>query len=173
MTSPMAPTFTRWLEIFLLYSCCCCCCCYYYRRLLLLLLARSIEPAVDRDEAAALIVFPLLFFCDVSEKQTIASSLKQTRAVRRFDVTTTIVTISLAFLYRKIYRAAALFPTESRTLFVRDRLQRAYREKTNSGKEEDREERVRFKWEIQLETILCKANTREKCSEDERVHARF
>ncbi len=75
-------------------------------------------------------------------------------------------------LYRKIYRAAALFPTESRTLFVRDRLQRAYREKTTPGKEDQQEERVRLA-EIQLETILVQSEHLRKVFEDERVHARF
>ena len=64
-----------------------------------------------------------------------------------------------------------LFPTESRTLFVRDRLQRAYREKTTPGKE-DHQERVRLA-EIQLETILVQSEHLRKVFEDERVHARF
>jgi hypothetical protein len=58
----MAPTFTRWLEIFLLLFLLLLLL-VFSSSFLLLLLARSIEPAVDRDEAAALIVFPLLFFC--------------------------------------------------------------------------------------------------------------
>ncbi|CAL6438411.1 unnamed protein product [Bathycoccus prasinos] len=104
------------------------------------------------------------------EKQTIASSLKHARFSGLMSPPSSLRSQSLS-LYRKIHRAAALFPTESRTLFVRDRLQRACREKTTPGKE-DQEERVRLA-EIQLETILVQSEHLRKVFEDERVHARF
>ncbi|CAL6429459.1 unnamed protein product [Bathycoccus prasinos] len=90
------------------------------------------------------------------EKQTIASSLKHARFGGLMSPPSSLRSQSLS-LYRKIYRAAALFPTESRTLFVRDRLQRAYREKTTPGK---KTKKNAFDWrKFNWKRYSCKANT--------------
>ena len=81
-------------------------------------------------------------------------------------------------LYRQIYRQAAKFPTKSRVLFVRDRLNLAYREaiEKSIAEEETIEEHVEKRLqlgELQLETIKVQSEHLAELFKDERVHARF
>ena len=81
-------------------------------------------------------------------------------------------------LYRQIYRQAAKFPTTSRVLFVRDRLNLAYREaiEKSIAEEETIEEHVEKRLqlgELQLETIKVQSEHLAELFKDERVHARF
>jgi hypothetical protein len=75
-------------------------------------------------------------------------------------------------LYRKIFRAAKLFPTKSRQDFVKDRLREQYCLNLNQTKQEEIDSSIVFA-ETQLEQIEHLGKHLQKTFADELVHARF